>query len=257
MDDKEEQKKQTKRDWGKTLGNIVQVIKYLKNPIILKIVIILLIIILIIGVIAFFTSLPSTALGWIANLLVKKDPLDVTNEEILDLCKYIEEKGYDLEGYGFVEEITRDGEKTYDDTQYEGNYPSKGKITSVKSKYIEAYLVAEKKSYVIADLNEDYDFTNRYSTERIAEAVFLKIWPIGEEGAYFENAIANIYEFDGEYYNIKDNYKINIEKFDKIKNSDLRNRIKEMMTLYIKVYYESFSMTQEENKIHKLRRKNA
>ena len=86
--------------------------------------------------------------------------LDVTNAEMVELATKLEEMGYDLEAYGFVEEITRTGEYTYQDTEFENNKPTRGTIKSIKSKYLEAYLIAEKKSYIIA--NPDYVWYQKF-----------------------------------------------------------------------------------------------
>lgn len=227
----DEEKKQKKRDFGATIGNIVQIIKYLKNPIIMYIAIALLIIILIIGFVGFFISMPGNLAGWVSEKLMtwwNGDYINVTDEEIVELCKQLEEMGIDLEQYGFVEKIER-GESTQ---------TSKGEITSVKSKYLKEYLVAERKSYIIANKNKTLSKreTNTYVFERECRrrAVEKTFDEIGNE--VFKDAILELYDYDestGEYI-LKDNnekYKL----YATIKEEDLPEKIKFMLTTY---YYE-------------------
>ena len=157
MDEEDEKKKKNKiKSLGSTIYNIVRMIKYLANPVAFWALIIILIILLLAGFISYFASLPSLILGkvnkWLKTLgKISNTGVITANEaEIKDLCTYLEEMGYDVESYGFVEEITRDGKKTYDDEKFDGN-PSRGTITSVKSKYLEAYIISEKKIYAISN----------------------------------------------------------------------------------------------------------
>ncbi len=145
---------------GSTIANIAKMAKHLANPVVFWTVVIVLIIILLIGIIAFFIAIAGKISGKIAEIIdtlanVTTVGIRVKDEEILDLCDYLEEMGYDLEGYGFVEEITRENEPTYDQTEYETRYntPSKGNVTKVKSKYLKAYLIAEKKTYLISNVS--------------------------------------------------------------------------------------------------------
>lgn len=153
----EEEKKEKKGLHQKVAGGagtLVKLLKYIKNPIIVYLAFGLLILLLVIGVVGFFISLPSSTLGWIDRLITGNAyELKVSQKELIDLCKQLEEMQYDLEAYGFVEEIERVGETTYDSKSTEK--ATKGEIKSVKSKYLEAYIVAEKKSYVLANAEEN------------------------------------------------------------------------------------------------------
>ncbi|MBR6033578.1 MAG: hypothetical protein IKP28_02395 [Clostridia bacterium] len=145
---------------GSTIANIAKMAKHLANPVIFWTVVIILIIILLIGIIGFFVAIAGKIAGFITQLtdkLLHSSDVGITvkDDDIKNLCEYIESMGYDLEGYGFVEEITRDKEPTYDQIEYDGaeKQPTKGELKSVKSKYLTAYLIAEKKTYLISNVS--------------------------------------------------------------------------------------------------------
>ena len=154
--DEEDEKKKKKRDWGSTIASIIQTVKLLMNPIIFWGVIIILAIIILIGYISYFTSIPGQILGkigtWLSSLgKIGQDGIITANkEEIINLCTYLEEMGYDVEGYGFVQSINREGDLTYNSENAKGT-PSRGKIVSVTSKYLEAYIISEKKMFAISN----------------------------------------------------------------------------------------------------------
>ena len=239
-DEKKIKKREKRREWGEHVGSIIQVIKYLKNPIIRYIAIGIVILLLLIGIISFIVSIPGNILGNIAdslkNLFKEENPLEVKQEELIELCKYLEEMGYDLEAYGFVEEITRSGEKTYQDDEFDINADgsqniTRGEIINVKSKYLEAYLVAEKKTYLVADPgyqnvpwyylgipevqaffeDEVKESEYRWNCMNIAvQMLFDDIWPVnGEPVSYLKEAIDAVYSFDKTDRMYKLNYKEN------------------------------------------------
>lgn len=158
--DEEDEKKKKKRDWGSIIINVVRFAKYMTNPVFYWAVIISVFLIIIIGFISYFLSIPGQLLGRLNDYIDKvKDSLGigqitVKQEEVYDLCKYLEEMGYDVEAYGFVETVERGKDKkTYDDEKFDNNKPTKGTIkdNSVKSKYLEAYIISEKKLYAISN----------------------------------------------------------------------------------------------------------
>ncbi len=151
--------------------------KLLLNPITWYVLLAILILFLIIGIIAFITALPGAISGKFTEMITaliggeNNTVYGVTDQEVLDMAIYLENMGYDVENYGFVEEIERENEMEGD--MYKDNQPTRGKIISVKSKYLEAYIGEEKKIYKIApenyyqiDLAEDY-----YLTQAINEFV--------------------------------------------------------------------------------------
>ena len=155
--DEEDEKKKKKRDWGSTIANIIQTLKLLLNPIIFWGVVLIVALVAVIGFISYFTSIPGQILGrigiWLKDLgkIIIDDGKIVANEEqIVELCNYLENMGYDVEGYGFVQSIQREGAKTYDDEKFDGE-PTRGKIISAKSKYLEAYIISEKKIFAISN----------------------------------------------------------------------------------------------------------
>ena len=142
------------------IGNIVKAVKYLANPVIFWIAIGLLILVFIISLWGFIESMPGNALAQIRAFFTGKEKVErynVTEKELQEICKYIEEMGYDLEGYGFVETIQR--EETDDGKKGNIIINNTGeenvKEPALKSKYLEAYIVANKEIYNFA--NNDYE----------------------------------------------------------------------------------------------------
>lgn len=265
----DEEKKQNKRDWGATLANIVRTIKALKNPIIFWLAVAIIVIFILIGFVGFFQALPGNVLGklgesitsWVTNLFVDTR-FEIKQSDLIDICKYLEDMGYDLEGYGFVEEITREGEKTYQDQNFQNpKQPDRGEITSVKSKYLEAYLIAERKSYAIA--NDDwkpYDIFSIFNTtytdfyaEQAVEDAFNDVWPIdGNERGYFQEILDNFYERkDGSYVKksdkqpADDNTEI-YRYYANVPEGDIRHRVKEAIKTYYK-YKKTFAINLDFN----------
>lgn len=71
--------------------------------------IILLVLFLIIGFIGFFVTLPGLAIDKFLEAcqgfwrwFIRDDSIQVEDSQIVDLAQYINDLGYDLEGYGFV-----------------------------------------------------------------------------------------------------------------------------------------------------------
>lgn len=130
------------------IGKIVKAVKYLANPVIFWIAVGLLILLFIISLWGFIESMPGNALAQIRAFFTgKTNKYEVEPKEIKEMCEYIEKMGYDLEGYGFVETITRDGKPT--------DEKPKGEIEEVTSKYLEAYIIANKEMYNFAE--NDYE----------------------------------------------------------------------------------------------------
>ena len=140
--------------------------RILVNPTTWYFLIGLFIILLLMGIIAFISALPGAISEKFTQMITdligeNYATYGVEEQEILDMAIYLDQMGYDLENYGFVEEITR--ESNIQDGNYINNQPSHGKIISVKSKYLEAYIGEEKKIYKIApenytttEMTEDY-----------------------------------------------------------------------------------------------------
>lgn len=256
MDDEEKKakRKEKMQNAGSTIGNIVKIVKRLANPVIRWIAIAILIIVLLIGVIGFIISFPSGVLGNLTGNLFgwtkySDRVYKVSQEDLIEVCKYLEEMGItDLEGYGFVEEIER-GEPIYNN---DGVQTSKGEIKSVKSKYLEAYLVAERKSYVVDDYLEDLlgsvlgDYKLAYTNGRELQyeqlifdlafnETFEEFWET--EGNYenteFRDIIEKIYSYNSEdgYYTLKDDQN---SEFSKINKDEMRNKVKTMILAYYK-----------------------
>ena len=149
---------------------VVRYAKYLTNPIVLYILSGFLILLLLAGFIGFFTALPGSVSGWISNVLQVAFGDDISlyeveDDEVLDLAIQLENMGYDIENYGFVETIERG--QAIDGNTYMNNQPQKGEIKKVTSKYLTAYLGEEKKIYKVAPIN--------YSPTSITEDYYLML----------------------------------------------------------------------------------
>lgn len=137
---------------GKKLFKELKAIKSLAPlvSILSTIGIVLLIIFLIIGFIGFFTTLPGLAmekvldnaktfLGW----LLGSENIKVSDEQITELAKYIEELGYNLEGCGFVPvgSVKRvNGEETGEIEKIE---------CDIDKSNLYAYILANEKTYTV------------------------------------------------------------------------------------------------------------
>lgn len=169
---------------AKSAGFLKGVSKLLSNPafwkVIVVIVVIVIILIIVIGFVSFFISgsglirgqllkfADSFWSGWVG--FWKGDEDAVKKEEIISIADYLEEMGYDLVNYGFLD---TDGksvtiEKNDDGTETIKNAEGKvilkrelssdtgePEITKIKSKYIKAYLAAENKTYIVANQNKN------------------------------------------------------------------------------------------------------
>lgn len=277
MDEEDEKKK--KSSWtqklGSGLGSIVQIIKYLSNPIIRYIIYAIAIIIFLVGLWGFFKSIPGNILGWIANRIfdfIKEDNslFKVEEQEIIDLCNYLEEMGYDLEGYGFVEKIERGPYANSDNETFTDNEPKRGEILSVQSKYLEAYIIAERKSYIIAQQNKEKS-TSVLELEYIKNCADIAISDViseyvKKEGImHYQKIIDEFFERTGSgEYKLKSSYKSSVVSFigstytvgtrtlsngmiiqngdavqndgnalvEKFDNKDIITKIEEMLTVY-------------------------
>lgn len=136
-------------------------------PVILIIVIIVLVIIFVIGIILYFQNMPGQVLGKIKEIAtnftvairskINGDQTNVSKEDEIALAQYLENMGYDVEGYGFADVTYSEDENN--DTY--GARTSSGKakeITAVtkdsKSKnYLKDYMAADQSTYFKATDN--------------------------------------------------------------------------------------------------------
>lgn len=260
MGDEEKKAKQKEKmqNVGSTIGSIVKIIKHLANPIIMWFAIGILIIVLLVGVIGFIISFPSGILGKLTGNIFgwtrySNNVYKVSQEDLIELCKYLEEMGIkDLEGYGFVEEIER-GEPT---TNEEGVQTSKGEIKSVKSKYLEAYLVAERRTYVIDDYleyiggsvsgdykqgyvyNRDFQYDQLIFDLAFGET-FEEFWEPKNNVLGIKDIIKDMYNLENENYIINENLKeYQDSEFSKINKDEIKDKVKTMVLAYFK--YETY-----------------
>lgn len=186
---------------------VVKYAKYLANPIVLYILLGLIILLFLAGVAGFFIAIPGSITGWISDKIMDKlgpNPLayGVENSEVRNLAIQLENMGYDIENYGFVDTIERDSAiDENDENKYKDGIPQRGEIKKVTSKYLTAYLGEEKKIYKLAPysysegsagtLTEDF-----YLMERIKElgdATFL-FWGGNDAIEFYFNHIGEYKE---------------------------------------------------------------
>lgn len=158
--------------------NISKWVKYALNPIVWYVLLFLLLIFFLAGVISLFTILPGAVTGFFSNLIddiVKADDetqYNIKDEDVLELAQYLDSMGYDIENYGFVEkkEDVKRENNTQDGEYYIDNKPSKGKIISIKSKYLEAYLGEEAKMFKLA--SKEYKYVSFFEEYYLNKAIY-------------------------------------------------------------------------------------
>ncbi len=251
MEDEESEKKKKKRDWLGTIGKIVRLAKYMANPIIFWIVIGIAALILLAAVIGFLMSMPGDTLAKITSFLGitgnKNNIYKVEQKELIELCDYIQDMGYDIEGYGFADEVERENDPTYNTQSFQNNQPARGKIKSVKSKYLTAYLVAEKKTYAFSNPNYQRDAditiqTTEYQTfykERAVSEVFESWW--GTSGGEIINSVNKVYDLNGGVYEKKRPFNDYVE-YDKIQADQIKDKMKTALTYYY-LYKDDLKMS--------------
>lgn len=143
--------------------------------IILGIIVAIILLIILIGIISFFVTMPSLVSGKLGEFLnsiwsafvgfitVDHATAQVSEEQIIEVADYLNEMGYDLAGYGFLDIkeggrlTTEKGEKQAvkykdgDTVVLERN--EDGKITSINSSYLLTYLANDNLTYMIANSN--------------------------------------------------------------------------------------------------------
>ena len=158
--------------------------------VILWIILFLVIIMLFIGLYTYLTSMPSIIrdriVSWFRTVFTSgiTDPAidSITQEQLIDVGEYLESKGYDLENYGFAEEVTRKNQQDFtgqDLNEIKSNVnqteagtitqAEKGEIESLESTNLRAYIAAENRSYMIQDQNWNISYT----TDRLTQ-IFVK-----------------------------------------------------------------------------------
>lgn len=127
-----------KYDKGKEIWNKIKGIKALAPlvTIISVLGMVLLIVFLVIGFVAFFITMPGLFVNravemcrnfW-DNIVLGKENIEIKSEDIVDFAQYIEDLGYDLEGYGFATKSSIEREEIDDDSRVTGK---RGKITNI------------------------------------------------------------------------------------------------------------------------------
>ena len=129
------------------------------------VLLVILIIFIIIGIFGFLTAIPSMTLeklkefaqgiwdGVEGYFIKDRAEALINQEDLVNAAQYLYDMGYDLEGCGFVKDVKFE-------TDENGN--STGVIEEVESTYLNAYLVAENKTYIIN--NYSYSWATAFSS---------------------------------------------------------------------------------------------
>lgn len=192
MEEEERKVEQSVKEKGKKTGKkikqegmfIRKIKEILSVPILGKIILILIILIVIAfvasGTIMFFQSMPNQTRDRLDEIIgsgvtweeaisesynnngVMEDPSNnqtVLVSAAMDLLL----KGYDLEGYGFLEPNGQDS------IEYESEETKE--IKSIKSKYLQAYIAANEATYQMANGNNTALDVTRYSEELVLQII--------------------------------------------------------------------------------------
>lgn len=138
------------------VGSASSIAAFFATPVgwvVLAIILIILIIILVIGFIGFFATMPGLTKEKISQFYEKTiknlytsssttPEVEVDDDEKVALANYIDELGYDVIGYGFLDRITRDDEKKIKT------------ITPSNKDYIYAYILANERTYAFSEYDE-------------------------------------------------------------------------------------------------------
>ena len=153
------------------------------------------IIILVVGAISFIMNMPGMvrdkianmwdtfwqgAKGSVAELLGEKNPKAPNPTVIKNLAEYLESMGYDLVDNGFVTKLEKDEE---------------GNIKDIESKYLGAYILAEERSYLIANENQDVKLILSNGDNFLIDSSLSDEWGTGMivlERTALENVLANL-----------------------------------------------------------------
>lgn len=135
-------------------------------PIIIIIIVVILLIILIIGIFLFFQNMPGEILGKVKDVAtnlgiairsrINGDSTNISKEDEIELAQYLENMGYDVEGYGFADvTYNESGNDTYGTTTSSGKAKNIVDITpdSKSKNYLRNYMAADQSSYFKAQDN--------------------------------------------------------------------------------------------------------
>lgn len=173
------------------------------GTVLIWVVIAVVIILMLIGFLSFFIS----GVGLIRDQLLKfadgiwtnvygffvgQDKAQVKEEHIINVADYLEEMGYDLVNYGFLDTYGKEVTVEEGENGEETIKNSKGKtilkrrindetgdleITKIKSKYISAYLAAENNTYMIS--NQNFNMKHFYKNLFSADEMDSDKWGSG------------------------------------------------------------------------------
>lgn len=135
-------------------------------PVIIIVVVVILLIIMIIGIILFFQNMPGEILGKVKEAAINfgvairskinGDSTNISKEDEIALAQYLENMGYNVEGYGFADVTYSDSENdTYGTRTSSGKAKNITGITSdsKSTNYLKNYMAADESSYFKAQDN--------------------------------------------------------------------------------------------------------
>ena len=204
-------------------------------PVLFWAAIIIICIILLTGIIAFILTAPGMVTGKLkdfAESLGKSianywggdsTKMDVSEEEQYRVLDYLEQMGYDLKGYGFIDSNVSDTDSAdYDESQGVLRYTDTGKIREANSYLVMLYLMSDNYVYTVKNFNpvapgtSDPLGTLFFWWYRISENVnlvhrFLSLFQVGiiDETAMWGKGLMSIY-FESYEWHKGEAYKKNL-----------------------------------------------
>lgn len=205
---------------------ISQIQKWLSVPILGKILLILAIFLLIAfiltGVVVFFLNMPNMVRDKLADIIsgntagedyisditgsvegaraefesgtgtsdgFTQGSIGVSDSILVAAATDLVRKGYDLEGYGFInQEVYGDGTGVDEVTYVDESVPaSQREVQSIKSKILQAYIEADNATYMIANGNMSADVATRYSKELVLQILTEGNWQAQIDEEQYEN----------------------------------------------------------------------
>ncbi len=203
-------------------------------PILFWAAIIIIIIILLTGIIAFIITAPGLVTGKLKDFAdnLRKNianywggdttMMDVSDEEQYRVLDYLEQMGYDLKGYGFIDSnVDNTDSSEYDETQGVLRHADTGKIKDANSYLVMLYLMSDNYVYTVKNFNPVTPSGNVLDTiffywHKISESVplvnrFTGLFTRGiiDETAMWGKGLMSIY-FEGDEWHKGKEYEKNI-----------------------------------------------
>ncbi len=203
-------------------------------PVLFWAAIIIICIILLTGIIAFILTAPGLVTGKLKDYAESigksfisywggdSTKMEVSEEEQYKVLDYLEQMGYDLKGYGFIDSNVSDTESSdYDETQGVLRYADTGKIRDANSYLVMLYLMSDNYVYTVKNFNPVtpsgsvletiFFYLYKISDQFNLLNRFLELFQVGiiDETAMWGKGLMSIYFEDSEWHKGED-YKRNL-----------------------------------------------